>query len=135
MSGSLADQLSRELILVVDDEPAVRQMTRRMLEAAGYRVVESDDGTDALGILEQGWVDAVVTDMRMPGMPGEELAAHLALMTPHPPILMVSGYQDHLDSIGLAGPILGKPFRADQLIGSIREMLSGQTQTPSSSMS
>lgn len=133
MSGSLADQLSRELILVVDDEPAVRQMTRRMLEAAGYRVVESDDGTDALGILEQGGVDAVVTDMRMPGMTGEELAAHLALMTP--PILMVSGYQDHLASIGLAGPILGKPFRADQLIGSIREMLSGQTQTPSSSMS
>ena len=123
----LADQLSRQLILVVDDEPAVRQMTRRVLEAAGYRVLEADSGAGALGILERDGVDAVITDMRMPGMTGEELAAHLVLMTPHLPILFVSGWEEHLDSAVLAGPVLAKPFRADQLIGSIREMLSGQT--------
>ena len=114
------------VILVVDDEDLVREMTRRSLEGAGYHVLEASDGARALGILMQGGVDVVVTDIRMPGMDGWELAGRLAAMSPHPPILFISGYDAHLGSTGFPGPVLAKPFRSEQLVESVRHLLLGR---------
>jgi two-component system, cell cycle sensor histidine kinase and response regulator CckA len=127
----LAEPLHVPTILVVDDEPSVRQMTRRILEDAGYRVGEAENGARALGILMQGGIDAVVTDIRMPGLDGWELAGRLSLMTPRPAILFMSGYDVHLGLPGFAGPLLAKPFRPEQLISAVQRMLPSQQQPQS----
>lgn len=103
-------------------------MTRRILEEAGYRVGEAENGARALGILMQGGIDAVVTDIRMPGIDGWELAGRLSLMTPRPAVLFMSGFDVHLASqdSGAGAPVLAKPFRPEQLIHAVQRMLPGQ---------
>lgn len=111
--------------MVVDDNEDIRRFVRRVLEAAGYQVWEAGDGVEALAWLTRGVVDVVVTDIRMPTMDGWELATHLKSMSPCPPILFISGYDAHLGSGNLPGPVLAKPFRADQLVTSVRQLLIG----------
>jgi CheY-like chemotaxis protein len=114
-------------ILVVDDMDAVRHLARRILEAGGYRVYEAADGVEALACLARdGKVDLVVTDVRMPNMDGWELASHLAGQSPRVPVLFMSGYDEHLGSQSLLGPILPKPFTAEQLYERIRGLLGHQ---------
>jgi CheY-like chemotaxis protein len=83
---------------------------------------------EALGWLLRGVVDLVITDIRMPIMDGWELAAHLKTMTPSPPILFISGYDAHVGPHNLPGPVLGKPFRPDQLVTSVRQLMEGTQQ-------
>ena len=125
MSNPAADHQRLPLVLVVDDEDLVRQMSGRTLQRAGYHVVEASDGARALGILMQGGVDAIVTDIRMPGMDGWELAGRVARMRPRPPILFMSGYDTHTVSPNFRGPFLAKPFRSEQLVASVRRLLVG----------
>jgi CheY-like chemotaxis protein len=116
-------------VLVVDDEPAMRAMTRRMLEGEGYRVYEAADGMDALAILAEGWpVDVMVTDIRMPRMDGRELASRLTMHSPRIPIVFMSGYDVYLGPVDLPGPVLAKPFRSDQLTTLVRQLLAPQAQ-------
>jgi CheY-like chemotaxis protein len=116
-------------VLVVDDEPAMRALTRRMLEGEGYRVYEAADGLDALAILAGGWgVDVMVTDIRMPRMDGRELASRLTTHSPRIPIVFMSGYDVYLGPVDLPGPILAKPFRSDQLTALVRQLLAPQAQ-------
>jgi CheY-like chemotaxis protein len=116
-------------VLVVDDEPAMRALTRRMLEGEGYRVYEAADGLDALAILAEGWgVDVMVTDIRMPRMDGRELASRLTTHSPRIPIVFMSGYDVYLGPVDLPGPILAKPFRSDQLTALVRQLLAPQAQ-------
>ena len=83
-------------VMVVDDEPFVRTLSRRMLEDAGYRVYEAGDGVDALALLaELGTVDAVITDLHMPNMDGFALAAYLASHYPRIPRLIISDFDQH----------------------------------------
>jgi CheY-like chemotaxis protein len=116
-------------VLVVDDEPAMRALTRRMLEGEGYRVYEAADGLDALAILAEGWgVDVMVTDIRMPRMDGRELASRLTTHSPRIPIVFMSGYDVYLGPVDLPGPVLAKPFRSDQLTALVRQLLAPQAQ-------
>jgi CheY-like chemotaxis protein len=111
-------------VLVVDDEEGVRLM-RRILEPAGYQVWEAADGLQAVGFLTLGGVDAVVTDIRMPGIDGWELAAHVAKMRPPLPILFLSGYDADIGNRTLPGPVLAKPFTPEALLASVRNLLRG----------
>jgi two-component system, cell cycle sensor histidine kinase and response regulator CckA len=112
------------LVLVVDDSETTRTLTRRMLERSGYRVVDAADGLNALRVLgEVGLVDAVVSDIDMPGMDGQELAACLAILMPKVPILFMSGFDPVAAGVELPGPVLAKPFRADQLAEEVRRLL------------
>lgn len=111
-------------ILVVDDVLEVRRLTRRFLEAGGYRVLEAGDGGQALACLQhQGPVDLVLTDVRMPNMDGWELAAHLSALRPRVPVLFMSGYDQHLGSPSLVGTVLAKPFTSEQLRDRVGELL------------
>jgi CheY-like chemotaxis protein len=124
MIASSTARTSVPTILVVDDMEAVRQLARRVLEAGGYRVYEAADGVEALACLARdGKVDLVVTDLRMPNMDGWELATHLAQRSPRVPVLFMSGYDEHLGSQSLLGPVLPKPFTSDQLHERIRGLL------------
>ena len=122
MSELPAGKPSLPVVLVVDDEDVVREVTRRALESAGYQVVEASNGARALGILMQGGVDAVVTDIRMPGMDGWELAGRVTMMTPRPAILFITGYEAHVGTTSSV-PVLAKPFRPELLVDNVRQVL------------
>lgn len=110
------------MVLVVEDEDGLRMLMRDVLEAAGFRVCEADEGFQALSVLLQGRpVDLVLTDIRMPRMDGCELAAHMAALAIKVPILFVTGYMDELDPNTLPGPVLAKPFLPEQLVAFVRQ--------------
>jgi CheY-like chemotaxis protein len=130
MDTSSIDPSSTATILVVDDVAAVRHLARRTLEVAGYRVLEAGDGIEALACLVRSpVVDLVITDVRMPNMDGWELAARLAGRSPRVPVLFMSGYDEHLGSQSLLGPILAKPFSSEQLFERIRQVLGSSRDT------
>lgn len=117
--------MSSLLVLVVDDVESVRRLIRRVLEHASHRVLEARDGVEALTCLgENPAVDLVLTDLRMPNMDGWELATHLSGRSPRVPVLFMSGFDEHLASDTVAGPVLPKPFTSERLDELIRQVLS-----------
>jgi two-component system cell cycle sensor histidine kinase/response regulator CckA len=117
-----------ELILVVEDEENVRAWITRMLEQLGYRVVAVADAAAALDAVErEAALDAVLTDLAMPGMTGWELAQQVRERRPGLPVLCMTGYSD--DQVTRRGllapgvPVLHKPFTAEVLVGALRKLL------------
>ena len=105
--------------LVVDDEDLVRTSTAQMLMDLGYRVVEAGSAEEALNFVDAGLcADFVVTDYRMPGLSGAQLAQQLNSRDPNLPVLVVSGYAE-ADRIEPGVPRLCKPFRLAELAESI----------------
>ena len=109
-------------ILVVDDEPDLRFILRRIFEGAGHQVSEAWNGALALGMAAATPPDLVVTDMTMPVMGGAELIRRLRAdpVTAAIPILAVSG-DPHL--AGGADVIVPKPFRRRDLLASLDGLL------------
>ena len=119
----------RETILLVEDEEAVRELARDILEANGYAVLEARHGDEALAICERHSepIHLMLTDVVMPGMNGRELAERLARLRPETKVLYMSGYTDN--AIVLHGVLNGravflqKPFSPDALARKVREVL------------
>ncbi len=118
-----------ETVLLAEDEPQVRQLALRLLRGLGYRVLVAESGEDALA-LAQGTperIDALVTDVVMPGITGEELAGQLRLTRPDLRVLFISGYAEDSDAIERAlregDAFLPKPFTASSLARHVREVL------------
>jgi PAS domain S-box-containing protein len=118
-----------DTILVVEDEDAVRSLVGRILRKAGYTVLESSNGEEALDAFRenQDQIQAVVTDVIMPRMSGPELARKLADLVPDLPILYMSGYtQDEVLDVGLSREgtaFIQKPMSPVTLTRKIRELL------------
>jgi len=112
-------------ILVVDDEPAVRDAIKMMLKFDGHAVQIANGSKEALSLLEQGKFDLIITDYAMPGMKGDELAAVIKQRLPHQPIIMISAYAEMLKSSSNPLPgvdfIISKPF----LLKDLREAIAG----------
>ncbi|HLW89289.1 MAG TPA: response regulator [Terriglobales bacterium] len=121
-----------ETILLVEDETFVREVTREVLKAAGYRVVTARNATEALvagDSLRQ--VDLLLTDVVLPGRSGRALASDLQSREPNLAVLFVSGYGAQLAEIEAARPAftcLAKPFSAAALLRKVREMLNGKAE-------
>jgi PAS domain S-box-containing protein len=116
-----------ELILVVDDEAAIREIAREVLEASGYRVATAADGSEAVVLYTQrgGEVAAVVTDMRMPIMDGLATIRALRKIDPGVRIVATSGLGDDSGS-GLPDQgclFLGKPYTAEGLLAAVESAL------------
>ncbi|NOT07221.1 MAG: PAS domain S-box protein [Gemmatimonadales bacterium] len=116
-------------ILLVEDDDGVRQLTRRVLEQYGFGVHEARNGTEALASLDEAGrrVDAVVSDVVMPGMSGRELVGRLRLRRPELPVLFLSGYtgeevSEEVRSHPHQG-FLQKPFSPDALAAALEELL------------
>ena len=111
-------------VLLVDDEESVRILTARQLEGAGYRVLTAQDGVEALRLLDTTeWpVGLVITDLRMPGMDGIQLADRLSQRTPAPMVLFISGDSRNASN-DLPGPVLHKPFSTEDLLSQTRRLL------------
>jgi CheY-like chemotaxis protein len=120
-----ADAIGR--LLLVEDEPSLRLGTARILSVNGYEVLAASDGVEALEMYEElgGALDAVVTDVVMPRMRGDELARQLHARDPSLPVLFLSGY-DPEEHAPLEGRLLPKPVREDVLLGTIREVIRGR---------
>ena len=102
-------------ILVVDDEPAIRQLIRRLLVEHGYHVNEAGDGHQALEMVRAAphRVDLVVSDLHMPRVNGIQLLQTLSVECPTLPVVMISAYAaDDLQKFGIVAPcgVLSKPL-------------------------
>jgi CheY-like chemotaxis protein len=128
LAGSAAAS-GRETILLVEDDPVVRAVARRVLEQHGYRVLEAPNGREALELLGHsgGEVDLVLTDYIMPELGGRGLVERLRSLGHAPAIVYMSGYADDagLRRGELAGGMgfLQKPFTGERLIAQVRQAL------------
>ncbi|UHS61424.1 response regulator [Agrobacterium vaccinii] len=120
------------VVLLVEDEEAVRRGGKRMLETRGYTVHEAGSGTEALEVLEEldGKVDIVVSDVVMPEMDGPSLLRELRKTYPDMKFIFVSGYAEDAFAKNLPADakfgFLPKPFSLKQLAVAVREMLDGE---------
>lgn len=118
--------VARRRVLLVEDEPLVRDLVREVLEARGYDVSVASDPEEALRLGAAG-VDLLVTDVVMPGMNGRELADRLAASHPALKVLYLSGYSSEAvrDRVGLAddAEFLQKPFSLQKLELKVSEIL------------
>jgi signal transduction histidine kinase len=110
----------RPVVLVVDDDSAVREITTTILSETGYRIREASSGLAALSSLESdACVDLIVLDFAMPGMNGAEVACEIRRRWPHLPVMFVTGYADTaaLMQAGEVGAdhIVQKPFQGGEL--------------------
>ena len=118
-----------ETVLLVEDEASVRQLSKRILDHAGYRVLEAANGDDAERLFthQGGAIDLVVTDVIMPGCGGPELIGRLQAQAPALRVLYMSGYTDQ-SAVQKAGidrglPFVQKPFTAEELVRQVRQAL------------
>jgi PAS domain S-box-containing protein len=118
-----------ETVLLVEDEPMVRDLNRKILQLCGYTVLEAGDGQEALRVsaAHAGAIDLLMTDVQMPRLRGPELAQALAAQRPQMKVLFVSGVVSGEgwspdERAGGAG-FLAKPYAPVQLAQKIREVL------------
>lgn len=114
-------------ILVAEDEVAVREFIRRVLELRGHEIVTVGDGAEALVKLNRLRFDLLLTDIGMPNMDGLELALKVARDHPDLPVLMMSGYaverRRAADLADLARGLLQKPFSMVDLSAAVEKVL------------
>lgn len=117
-----------ELVLVVDDEPAIRQALGRALEDNGYHVLLAADGHAALALYRQHGTEikATLTDMDMPGPAGNPLTEAFRQTNPKARIICISGHSRGADAESKLDAFLAKPFTARQLLETLKAVLTGQ---------
>ncbi len=129
-SRDMALQGTGETILVVDDEPQMRNLAQRMLEFLGYQVVCEDSGENALAYLQCQPVDLVLIDMLMePGMNGRQTYEQMIELNPGQKAIIASGFSES-DEVKIAlalgaGGFIQKPYSIDKLGRMIKEILLG----------
>ena len=109
--------------MVVDDETAVRRLVKIALEQAGLRVLEAEDGMEALRVLDTMNPDLVLTDIVMPGMDGIALALEVAHRVPDLPIVLMSGFSSDPGPRAKAKGFIRKPFLPAALVEAVIRQL------------
>ncbi len=118
----------REVVLLVEDEPLVRNLATNGLALHGYRVLSAPTPADALRLARehQGPIDLLVTDVVMPGMSGRQLAEEFKVLRPGAPIVFMSGYTDA--ALDPGARFLQKPFTPAALARVVRETLDARAR-------
>jgi signal transduction histidine kinase/CheY-like chemotaxis protein len=124
----LAARGNGELVLIVDDEPQIRDVTAAILSRHGYRVLMAADGIEAVAIFasRSNDISLVMTDLRMPNLDGAALAHIVRRLNPSVLTLAISGLSSGADAEEmkqLAGGFLFKPFKADALLQAVAALL------------
>jgi PAS domain S-box-containing protein len=131
-------RVGTETILLVEDEPLVRNTIVATLQRQGYRILEAADGTEALQLLDEhaAEIDLLITDLIMPRMSGRELAEFACQRVGGLPVIFMSGYTD--DTVFRHGLLssecrfLQKPFTSAVLARNLREVFDGQDSAAAS---
>jgi len=108
-------------VLVVDDEEMVRSTVTRLLSLNGHEVDRASSGEEALEMYSGADYDIVFTDFGMPEMTGAELSQELKNRAPDLPVILLTGYTETEKAIGEVDGILSKPFKRDELEGTIQK--------------
>jgi two-component system, cell cycle sensor histidine kinase and response regulator CckA len=117
-----------ETVLLVEDEEGVRRLSRRLLEAHGYHVLEASGGEEALEFAARypDPIHLLLTDVVMPGLSGPEVAGQIRALRPLIKVLFMTGYSDStVTGLSPDAPLLQKPFTPDALAHRVRETLAG----------
>jgi CheY-like chemotaxis protein len=131
-SANLPESLhGTETVLLVEDEPALRKLSRHLLELCGYNVLEAENGAEALEVSQKHRheIHLLLTDVVMPGMSGRVLADQLVKGRPGTRVVYMSGYTGQ--TVGEHGVLaegsffLPKPFTREGLARKVREALDG----------
>ena len=123
----------KEAILLVDDEPSILKLGKRLLGRYGYKIHTAANGYDALSFLEQNanGIDLIVSDMTMPKMTGLDLATELASRSLGIPLILMTGYSRMLSSKKAErldiSAVVSKPLSEDNLIAPIRKILDSRS--------
>jgi CheY-like chemotaxis protein len=119
-----------ETILLVEDEPALREMAETLLKRLGYTVWVAANGIEALTLKQKaivGHIDLLFTDVAMPHMSGKELADRVQSLNPHTRILFTSAYTEnaivHQGVLDKGVALLQKPFTPSALAHKLRKVL------------
>jgi len=116
-------------VLLAEDDAGVRVLSKRILERAGYRVLEAVDGDEAEKVFAQhaDSIDVLVTDVVMPGCGGPELLRRLRHRAPAIKVLYISGYTEQsagqMMAMDRGAPFLQKPFTDHELLRQVREVI------------
>jgi len=121
-----------ETILLVEDDEAVRDVTREVLEEGGYRVLAARDGQEAVALCGDARpIDVLITDVVMPGMSGPDVAKAVREVRPEMKIICMSGYTEHANLadglLAQAAAFIQKPFGIDTIVRTVRRVLDAQT--------
>lgn len=110
-------------ILIVDDEPNIADFLCLLLEDEGYRVCRAADGLQAIDVIELVAPALVISDVKMPGLGGEDLARRvvIGMFRPSPRIILMSAMERPKNSWNV--PFIGKPFDIDKLLGLVDEQM------------
>jgi CheY-like chemotaxis protein len=125
----------KETVLVVEDNPHVREHTCELLRELGYQVIEAEDGASALRLIERTeTISLLFTDVGLPGMNGRELAELARRRRPDIRILYTTGYARDLASqkarAGHSAQVVTKPYTYADLAAKVREALDGPPRSP-----
>ena len=119
-----------ETVLIVEDEPLVRNMVVRILFEQGYRVLEASNGEEALRVVKSHVgenIHLLLTDLVMPQMGGKDLAEQLKTLRPNTKVLLTSGYSNNLvfqnGELGGNVSFIQKPFMPADLVAKVQEVL------------
>ena len=130
-----AGGLARALVLVVEDEDTVREMLVASLEAAGFAVLAASNGAEALALLEaEEAVDALISDLSMPGMGGLAVIREAHVRRPGLPAVLLTGYAGEAAHLAVSGALPGafsllrKPVSIAQLVDRIEMVLAARTR-------
>jgi CheY-like chemotaxis protein len=114
-----------QLVLVIEDEHAVRQVAGRILSEHGYAVRMAASVEQALALAQRDTVDLLLTDVVMPGMSGPELVERLRPVLPDVPVIYMSGHNERAEELARDAVLLHKPFTASVLLEAVGAMLDG----------
>lgn len=123
-------------VLVVDDEPVVRRLAYRILNDAGYRVLEASDGAEALEVLRAApsRIDLVIVDAIMPNLDGAALSTEIFETWPTQRVLLMSAHGEEVFSrLGLkrmSAPFLAKPFTEEEMLSKVERALTEPLLVP-----
>ena len=121
-------------VLIVEDDHAVRQLLRRIIEKRGFAAIEAQDGADALLVAElnEGRIDLLLTDIAMPGMSGPDLVRNFGSIHPEAKFLMISGHSPDrigpLSDLPRGTDFLQKPFTQKALLMCIENLLTSTAE-------
>ena len=121
-------EIVRETILLVEDEAGIRALVRKILRRENYIVLEAGSAEEALAVaVSAPKIDLLITDVKLPGASGRELAERLRKTRPDVRVLYVSGYTDddavRTGAIPSGSRFLQKPFTLGALVGKVKESL------------
>jgi two-component system, cell cycle sensor histidine kinase and response regulator CckA len=123
-----AKQPDRQVILLAEDEPVVRNMARAVLTMNGYFVLDAADGEQAVELSRSyaGPIDLLLTDLKMPNLDGAKAAKIITAERPAIRVLIISGHaSDEIREDIISQPFLRKPFLPKALLEKIRDVLKG----------